>query len=573
MIPAKAILLDPTLFPYLDVVGFFDWIWERGVYGINGIVSVFDKDNCPSSPSTNGLHNFIPMRTQVDGQIGNYYVCEYCGKSAGEVGEEAYAEQVSTLPAPEYGSDGSVYVVPTKFLFKHVDTSVHIATLSNGQTHQDTYYFVSAGLPTIHFEMLRKLKHSGSSCSYSVEVQHRTPFACSAEVLVSSATFSTNKTSGDLTYSSDSQKYDSGSTYSLTFTTPKFSPVKDAENYLTIENYVNFYLNDLRIKFTPISSLSDTTYNTTTRPTTITGGNYGIVGDNGQITSVTNNTSIVNETNNTYYNPATGNSDMILSWTYDYSDRSYHITLESGDTVTVTYGNQNITIVEGDTTYNVYYIINSDGSGSGSGGGSADDTPPHTHNWQETSRKEPTCTAPGQILYTCSECSQTQTEVLKATGHTWQLDHTVQNSYDSDGNLIQQGYTLYICSSCGQQYTDTTGAGPPSGSGGSSDDGESIWEKIGNLIGGIFSAIVDFITGILGKILDALISLGELIIGKLASVVGVVLSIFDQVPALFGGFLDFLSVIFPFFPPEITLVLTFGIVALVFVGIIKAIRR
>lgn len=48
---------------------------------------------------------------------------------------------------------------------------------------------------------------------------------------------------------------------------------------------------------------SDTgdTYNINTRPTSITGGNYGIVGDNGQITKVEDNSTIVNETNNTFY--------------------------------------------------------------------------------------------------------------------------------------------------------------------------------------------------------------------------------------------------------------------------------
>ncbi len=48
---------------------------------------------------------------------------------------------------------------------------------------------------------------------------------------------------------------------------------------------------------------------------------------------------------------------------------------------------------------------------------------------------------------------------------------------------------------------------------------------------------------------------------------------FNKVPQLFSGFLDFLSVVFPFIPSEITLLLTFGVVAVVFIGIIKAIRR
>lgn len=56
-------------------------------------------------------------------------------------------------------------------------------------------------------------------------------------------------------------------------------------------------------------------YSVTTRPTSITGGNYGIIGDDGEITTITNNNQIINETNNTYYNPATGESKPISLWT------------------------------------------------------------------------------------------------------------------------------------------------------------------------------------------------------------------------------------------------------------------
>ena len=90
-------------------------------------------------------------------------------------------------------------------------------------------------------------------------------------------------------------------------------------------------------KVVPSAALSGDTYNINTRPTSITGGNYGIVGDNGQITKVEDNSTIINETNNTFYNPATGTTVPIVNWSYDYSDRSYKVTLESGDTATITY--------------------------------------------------------------------------------------------------------------------------------------------------------------------------------------------------------------------------------------------
>ena len=58
----------------------------------------------------------------------------------------------------------------------------------------------------------------------------------------------------------------------------------------------------------------DIVYSPATRPTSIT-GNYGIIGDDGKLIQVTGNT-IINETNNTYYNPATGETVPITNWSY-----------------------------------------------------------------------------------------------------------------------------------------------------------------------------------------------------------------------------------------------------------------
>ena len=233
-------------------------------------------------------------------------------------------------------------------------------------------------------------------------------------------------------------------------------------------------------RITPVSSISSDTYNTTTRPTSITGGNYGIVGDNGQITKVEDNSTIVNETNNTFYNPATGTTVPIVNWSYDYSDRSYKVTLESGDTATITYGDENITIsqittTEGDTitnNYTIYYLV--DGSGSA--------TPPCVHDWQETNTTPATCTVPGSKLSTCSKCQQTKKDPFPALGHDWQVKQTVTTEYDDTGQLIQQGYTIFECSRCHEQYKSSNGTIPPGGSGTDpGDEEETIWDKLGNL--------------------------------------------------------------------------------------------
>lgn len=194
----------------------------------------------------------------------------------------------------------------------------------------------------------------------------------------------------------------------------------------------------------------------------------------GEITTVTNNNQIINETNNTYYNPVTGETKPILDWSYNYTDRSYKVTLESGDTYTITYGDENIIIKEGDVTYNIYYMVDGTGSGDPDPSPSVSVCP---HVWTETSRTEPGCTSPGSASFSCEKCGETKMDKLPATGHTWQVLRTVQTAYDEEGNLIQQGYTIYQCAVCSEQYKDDQGTGPPGG-GDKDDDKETIWDKI-----------------------------------------------------------------------------------------------
>lgn len=287
-------------------------------------------------------------------------------------------------------------------------------------------------------------------------------------------------------------------------------------------------------------SSAGTTYNINSRPTSISGGNYGIVGDNGQITTVTDNSSIVNEGDNIYYNPATGETGTIQDWSYDYSNRTYTLTLAGGDTttgdtstVTVTYGDENITIREGDTNYTIYYVVENT------------ENPPCTHSWGETGTTAASCNQAGSKEFTCTLCGQTKRETIPALGHDWKVKRTVTTQYDESGNLVQEGYTLYECSRCGEQYKSTSGSSPPGGTEQPGDDGDkSIWEL-----------------------------LSEYILNGLSAVIGTVLAMFDQIPQLFTGFLAFLSAVFPFLPDEIITLLTFGIAAVVFIGIIKAVRR
>lgn len=310
-------------------------------------------------------------------------------------------------------------------------------------------------------------------------------------------------------------------------------------------------------EITPDTALSADTYNINTRPTSITGGNYGIVGDNGQITKVEDNSTIVNETNNTYYNPATGQTVPITGWSYDYSDRSYKVTLESGDTATITYGDEYITIKEGDTIYNVYYLI--DGTGS--------ENPPAAceHDWQKGEATVPTCTIPGKASYVCSKCQQTKTETLPALGHNWQVKQTVTTQYDEEGNLTQQGYTIFECSRCHEQYKSSDGTVPPGGGSGTDPGGEEGETTIGGLIEKLLSGV----GSIVGGIIKGLLSLLTKAVEALAGLAELFTTFVGSLVELWGGFTSFLSAVFPFLPEEFVIIIELGLILMIAAAVFR----
>lgn len=187
---------------------------------------------------------------------------------------------------------------------------------------------------------------------------------------------------------------------------------------------------------------------------------------------------IVNENMGTYLSPVTNVSTNMTDWTYDYATRAYDITLETGDTVNVTYGDTNLTINEGGNTYTYnYYVASEDSSGDGSGTDSGD---------------------------------------------------------DSDGGILG---------------------------------------KLGELVGTLFGGLISLVEKLLGAILDGLVSLLQMLVDKVGDVVDLVLSLFEDLPTLFGGFLDLLTAVFAFVPGPLITLLTFGVVAVIALGIFKAFRR
>ncbi len=60
----------------------------------------------------------------------------------------------------------------------------------------------------------------------------------------------------------------------------------------------------------------------------------------------------------------------------------------------------------------------------------------HTHDWQERSRTEPSCTKEGSVTYTCA-CGETKTEILPALGHDWDEGKIVDDPHNPGGLALR----------------------------------------------------------------------------------------------------------------------------------------
>lgn len=548
------------------------------------------------SSSLDGLHHTSAISDdKVYEDSTGYFsfgTCTYCGdrfKVYGGDLETAYETQVADLPATGVTSSGTLLFNPLEYFCELVLVPagwLDPSELPYSYQGDDRGYFVSLVTDPLLHVNYECYSSDVDSFSSDLTVMSICPIS-GIYSFVEPARLDYYYVQGDGTYIyydtltaddhgynmydylEQSRSFSAGQYFRNVVISASNNPSKDLIDsviYFVCDYYPPLY------EITPFdSSLVTNTYTINSRPTSIT-GDYGIIGDNGQITKV-DTTTIVNETNNTYTNPSTGTTSTITDWTYDYSDRSYDLTLEGGDTVTVTYGDENVTIQEGDTVYNVYYIV--EGTGGDPGVQPTPTPGPETcqHSYTSTVDREATCTVPGQMTYTCSLCGHSYTEAIPAKGHTWTVLQTVTTEYDQEGNLLQQGYTIYQCSVCGEQYKDETGTGPPGSGDSSGEEGETIWDKLGNLIGSVFDGLLGVVEAVIGKILDALIALVEMISEKLEQVVTLVLGFFDYIPGLFVGFLGFLTAVFVYIPEDIMLLLTFGIAVVVFIGIIKALRR
>lgn len=570
----------------LDVVEFADFCRDDLRYFYNSVRHWLDEDICPYAPQASGSHNFVPRRTMVDGQIGKYYVCEYCGKAYGDALEEAYDEYVETLPTKQVKDGVSFRWVPlsiSDFVFSesasepsfyvYFGSNPIVVTPSHPTGEMSNRYGKYVAVLSFGLGLVASQSQCDSKTYMSISYfSLRAPRAGYYELMSDASIFP---------YGVDGF-YGVGNSISF----PTTNKVWDDALIL---DWPQFWVTPLDNFFSEYDMSADTRVSGCNVSDSGT-GSYGYVQD-GQLYQSTVGT-IYNETTNIYQNPVTGETGNVTNWTYDYGDRSYTLTMDEGETVTVTYGDTNVTINDGGTTYNVYYLTEHEDipehhytssvtlaptcTGTGvrtytctdadCGDTYTEIIPATGHSHQFAVTMPPTCVNTGVKTFTCSVCGDSYTQSIPATGHTWTVTKTVPNQYDGEtGELTQAGYTLYECSTCGEQYRiDAASSGetlPSPSTGGTSigtgnSGGEALTPDIDSSVGrGFLATIAHGLTEDLPEVLE-LIS-----------------EWFKTVPALYNGYSKFLAASFAWMPPDCVMLLTFSVGMVTVIAICRAMFR
>lgn len=500
VVPASATSSEDDGSSVSDVVSvvtdFGEFIYPHIVRAGNYIFSWFNDDICPDSFNEDGLHNFVQKRTQVDGVIGVHWVCEYCGKSAGDVFDSAYDDYVSTLDSttdsntaiPNYGT-GVTYSyysssgVADAFADMYDDGVLYDLCQTDGMD-----YYLGYKTSSVHL-FLSTVTVNGYyrvflGCTSSIS-----PYTSSSiSVLCDCSSVSRSVFSNISIF----VNYDEASRWWSNTSGACYFLCKDTSLYIESNGCVSLqdvgYISSSGVVSStsvPIHSLTgyalyyvalpasvtySTNYDTTTRPAALTqvintyntnnyyGDNATVnyyIGTTGEDGSVTNfyDMSVYDEETLVFTEPVTGAQYQTTGWTYDYTTRSYDIELESGtftidDTdivrVVVVYGDDQMAIAYADADDNViatdyydYVMV------------ASDECTLYGHSYTYENISDPTCTGAGERKYTCSVCGDEYAEEISM------LEHSYTFSIIKEASCSSAGLGVYTCSGCGMQYTET----------------------------------------------------------------------------------------------------------------------
>lgn len=543
----------------VQAVGFWDVIQNimlNDDYQYSGFVDTVDAifsrndSGCSSSLDGNHLWETDLVAGAVYG-IGLWDVhCRYCGANyqeykTGTSGyltsddmEDVYSDYVSDLPATGYTSTGGLLWSPSHSVagFSFNTYGNYWSCPHSTGVNDFRGVRINSDCNSMHYIISPDPPSNSSFWLYSYYFNFEDTIPLDGFYRrIQSPMFDFNyiDSNGSIGSSSSDYSADSGTSY---FAGDTYTSSFSNNYYRQYFKYHDCLFYSPIYEVTPLPSASQSisnTYNTNTRTTSIQGdlAYYDVSGT----LNLSPSTSIVNENDNSVYNPVTNTTTDISGWSYDYSTRTYDLSTTTGDTITVTYGDENITINEGGETYNVYYVTQ------------YQEPPAHVHNYVGTVTTQPTCTTTGVKTYTCAADGDTYTETVPALGHDWQIKTQVQTEYDHEGVLVQQGYTIYKCSRCGEEYRsdDSVNPSPPSTappSGGGGGDG------------GLSDYTSDKLSGF-------------------SRFWEIIVSFFTRLPEMFEDVTSFMVDAFPYIPEEVMYLIEFGIAMAVLVGIFKLVFR
>ena len=515
-----------------------------------------------------------PIRVDVgdDGKLYARYKCDYCGyefytEHTEEEISSGYIEHVEELPVNGITNTGSFVWYPTcknidfdtseNLLNYRRNSTPMIAVPSQVQTNDAVVYF-SAESDGIGVDIYPSDKMFNSN-TFAFGLYLRVPVSGEYQWIESSAFFA------DVGFFDDTTASYSGF-YNWSHKVHCFSG-----ELLNPHNSIDWKGNwttsiHAKIWFPTFSVVPDvsvlvgheTDYTTETRPAM-----YIKYDD----------MRIIDETENTFYMPDSHDSYDMREWSYDYSDRSYHVTTNEGDQYTVTYGDENITIKHGDTvnTYNYYITEDQEPTPTPT------PDPDHTHTYTSETVKEPTCTDAGTVRYTCTGCGHTYTESVPALGHDWAASEVVEDSYSFPSGVtcpngaehgltytlnkddriyhvicsdcgkefdvdadFEYGHTVYTCTRCGETYVE------------SNKDSGGLFEAIGDLIADGIRWIVDK----LRQLVEAFKGIGEIFE-----------RVIEQQEENAGEYPEMMSKVVAIMPEDLMNVLWFSIIGFVAVSV------
>ena len=172
------------------------------------------------------------------------------------------------------------------------------------------------------------------------------------------------------------------------------------------------------------------------------------------------------------------------------------------------------------------------------------------HTYTQHTEQEATCTLPGLLIFTCSQCGDSYSEIVDPLGHDWIVTSHVDAVTDPEtGEEIASAYDVYTCSRCQRTYEDHDGSGPE-------EDYSS--SSISKLVVKVFSRLGTFA----GKLIGSVIHLFDKAITALDNVVSKFNEYVEQISGFGGGYPAWLTGFWGVLPAELQVALTFAVICM-----------